>query len=97
MNAEKNESHTWAKEYSESINESFDQKPLTETITWISVDDDLPDDNRWVHIACATKGMTEFDVCQAFKDREKGGWTSADGGFCQHVRYWAEMPKGPKQ
>lgn len=77
--------------------EGCDQKPLTETITWICASDYLPNDSRWVLIACATKGMTEFDVLQAFRDREKTGWTSADGGFCQHVRYWAEMLKGPKQ
>jgi hypothetical protein len=87
------------KNESQSLNEypSSNQKPSSEATDWINADDLLPNDSRWVLIACATKGMTEFDVCQAFKDREKGGWTSVDGGFCQHVRYWAELPKGPKQ
>lgn len=67
----------------------------SEAINWIDVDDELPDEGISVLVACGVEAGKELDVFEAYKDSEKGGWTSPDNCMVQFVRYWAEMPAGP--
>lgn len=65
---------------------------FSECIEWVSVDDDLPDEDISVLVACGHPANESLDVFEAIRDSEKGGWSSPDGCCVQHVRYWAEMP-----
>jgi hypothetical protein len=68
---------------------------MNETIQWIDVDDRLPDDDISVLVACRHKNATEYEVYEAYRDSNKGGWSSPDMLTVQNVLYWAEMPAGP--
>lgn len=70
--------------------------PNVECIAWIDINEELPDDDICVLVACGVEGGTELDVFEAFKDSSKKGWSTPDGCMAQNVRYWAEMPAGPK-
>lgn len=63
---------------------------LTETITWHSVADRLPDD--------------EIAVLTAFEDGEvlmgwhvDGGWIDSSGMPVSGVSHWSELPAGPRE
>ena len=62
---------------------------ITETIKWISVDDEMPDDEMTVLIA------GDELVWIAYHDA--GDWIFDNGSKCtQRVTHWAEMPEGPQ-
>lgn len=66
---------------------------LIETITWYPVAERLPDADLTVLIKHGAPG--EDEVTEGFLDGET--WRYAEsGGTCPLVRYWAEMPEGPK-
>jgi hypothetical protein len=67
-----------------------------ELIQWIAIEDDTPDDGILVLVACGHPANESLDVFEAFLDGEKGGWSCPDGCIAQHVRYWAELPIGPR-
>jgi hypothetical protein len=69
---------------------------MQEVITWKSVDDEMPDSDITVLVACGHPANESLDVFEAFLDAEKGGWSCPDGCVAQHVRFWAEMPGGPQ-
>lgn len=67
----------------------------SETITWISVADDLPDDD----IVCMIFTKAEIEVwIGCIVDRTPGCllWRSVEGWPMYDVTHWAEMPAGPK-
>ena len=67
---------------------------MEETIVWNNAEDGSPDEGLTVLVACGHPANESLDVYEAAL--EDGFWRSPDGCQCQHVRYWAEMPAGPK-
>jgi hypothetical protein len=68
---------------------------MQETIAWKSIEDEMPDCDIVVLVACGHPANESLDVFEAYFDSEKGGWSCPDGCMAQHVRYWADMPGGP--
>lgn len=67
-----------------------------ETITWISIDDELPDEGITVLIAMSVECSTCHDVDLGFL--EDGKWSACGNDPACHdlpVTHWAEMPAGP--
>jgi len=64
---------------------------MVETITWVSVDKELPDEDIMVLVKTTSLGESVW-----FGYLDSGVWTSAEGFLAVDVRFWAEMPAGPK-
>ncbi len=67
----------------------------SETITWIDVDLQKPDDDIVVLAATPSPGEP---VWPGYFDSETNDWMMADGRipFGYRVTHWAEMPSGPQ-
>jgi hypothetical protein len=65
-----------------------------ETITWIDVDSEMPDDD--ILVLVATPSLAE-QVWPGYFDSEKNAWALPDGiPFGDRVTHWAQMPAGPQ-
>lgn len=69
----------------------------TETITWRSAADALPDDAETVMIAMPDHSEPE-PVWLGWYDSEHGRWINVDGcPIATTVTHWARMPEGPTE
>jgi hypothetical protein len=65
-----------------------------ENIGWISVKDNLPEENKWVFVCVDMQGIPQ---CVGMGYLKNGEWCDDenDNGFC--VDYWMPIPKLPKK
>lgn len=67
---------------------------VTETIEWIPISEDLPDDDLTVLVECRDDCSAEprYETWPGFLD--SGVWHCTSGGRLVGVIAWAEMPVG---
>ena len=61
-------------------------------MTWISVDERLPEPCKAVLVWVPTTGVVRIALW-----RLSAEWTFVPGGRLVHPSHWAELPEGPKQ
>ena len=68
-----------------------------ETISWIDMEEELPDDSINVLIFGYTMATSDHrDVWIAHWDSESGCWRHDNGGRAFLITHWSNMPTGPK-
>jgi hypothetical protein len=65
---------------------------MNETIKWIDVDTEMPDDSIEVMIFFEARSH----VWIGYWDSESFAWRDNNGEMVTNVTHWAEMPEGPK-
>ena len=68
-----------------------------ETIEWIDVLDDMPDDSINLLIVVRDENAIDTLVWSGYWDSADNCWRISDGNQIDDVIYWADMPGGPAQ